>query len=159
MEHRVSCHRRHAACWQYLASGNIPRQRNLARGARAGGAIGKHWPCRRSESCIARRLIGPWIAELRLEWAVLPLEIRRQEEELCVLMNRKSNRAPKLLLALNVRRIVEKVVSRQAAAAILVVGGAVPFVCAGFGHHVDQATRRAAEFRGETVRDHLELLH
>jgi len=54
---------------------------------------------------------------------------------------------------------MERVVRRQATAAIILVSFAVNLVAAGLGDHIEQTTGGAAEFGSEPVDDDLEFLH
>src|SRR5439155_26674768 len=79
--------------------------------------------------------------------------------ELLVPHQRESQRAPELLLAIDVGRETESVIRGKVLAAIIVMGAAVDLVGAGLGDHVEQPARRASELRRKSVGHHLKFLN
>src|ERR1700685_1069300 len=82
-----------------------------------------------------------------------------EKQELALFVDGEADRSPELILGGDVGSRAARVVSREIAAAVVIVRFAVKFVRAGFGDHVDQAAGGAAKFRSKAVGDYLEFLH
>ena len=98
------------------------------------------------------------LAELGDQRAVLRLPINGQEQELLVPYQRESQRAPELLLAIDVGRETESVIRGKVLAAIIVMGAAVDVVGPGLGDDVDEAAAAAPELGGSALGHHDDLL-
>src|SRR5579863_7780520 len=71
-------------------------------------------------------------AEDGLQRAALALDVGGNKQELAAFVNGETSRAAKLILVADVGGVAERVVGREASAAIILMSLAVQLVCAGF---------------------------
>jgi len=93
------------------------------------------------------------------QWAAVPLNVSGEEEPLAVSVDGEAGGAAKLVLPVNIRRIVKSIILAEPAAAIVFVGFAMPIVSAGFSDDVEEATGGAAKLGGEAIGHDLKLLN
>ena len=99
------------------------------------------------------------MAEIRGQRTAVALDVSGEEKELPVFANGKTNRSTKLVLPVDIRGIVQRIILGQAATPIIFVGLAMNVIGPGFRHDVQQSSCGPAELWRESVGDDLKFQH